>query len=203
MRSTSIARISGAPAVGSSRHLLVIPTYRNVTALYAATGSSRWRFRVTRPTSPLTSAGLVYVGSSNHHVYAVSEATGKQVWTFATRGAIDDSGALMPVPEARKPTLYIGSGDGRIYSLDASTGAKFAAYPVGANATGVAIAGDAILVTTSSGLVEAVRTHGSFVWSYATDGRLLRPPALVDGTFYAAGRGGTLWAFTPYAAPPQ
>jgi hypothetical protein len=69
--------------------------------------------------------------------------------------------------------------------------------------TGVAIAGNAILATTSSGLLEGVRTFGSIVWGYATRGRLLRPPALVDGTFFAAGLGGTLWAFTPYGAPPQ
>lgn len=99
--------------------------------------------------------------------------------------------------------LYIGSADDHLYSLNAATGAKFAAYPLGASVTGVAIAGDAILVTTWSGLVEGVRTYGSIVWGYATDGRLLRPPALVDGTFYAAGQGGTLWVFTPYGAPPQ
>ena len=69
--------------------------------------------------------------------------------------------------------------------------------------TGVAIAGNAILATTSPGLLEGVRTFGSVVWGCATRGRLLRPPALVDGTFFAAGLGGTLWAFTPYGAPPQ
>lgn len=201
--STSVARISGAPALGSSRHALVIPTSRSLTELNAATGAARWRFRVTNPTSPLLGAGIVYVGSTNHHVYAVSEATGKQIWTFATRGAIRDSGALLSSAPAKVPTLYIGSADDRVYSLNASTGAKLAAYPFGASVTGVAITGDAILVATSSGLVESVRTYGSFVWSYATDGGLLRPPAVVDGTFYAAGRGGILWAFTPYAAPPQ
>jgi len=51
--------------------------------------------------------------------------------------------------------------------------------------------------------VGCVRTYGSIVWGYATGGGPLRPPALVDGTFYAAGLGGSLWAFTPYAAPPQ
>ena len=202
--STAIAGISGAPAFGSSRRALVIPTKSNLTELKASTGARRWRIRVTRPTSPLVDAGVVYVGSSNHHVYAVSEATGKQIWTFATGGVIRDSGALINSAQTNGvKRLYIGSADDHLYSLNASTGAKLAAYPLGASVTGVAIAGDAVLVTTSSGLVGCVRTYGSIVWGYATGGGPLRPPALVDGTFYAAGLGGTLWAFTPYAAPPQ
>lgn len=34
-------------------------------------------------------------------------------------------------------------------------------------------------------------------------GSVLSPPAVVDGTFFAAGLDGTLWAFTPYGAPPR
>lgn len=202
--STAVAGISGAPAFGSSRHVLVIPADRSVTALDASTGASRWAFRVTRPTSPLVRGGDVYVGSSNHHVYAVSEATGRRRWTFAAGGVIRDSGALIRSGQTNGVTrLYIGSADGDLYSLNAATGAKLAAYPLGATVTGVAIAGDAILVTTSSGLVEGVRTYNSIVWGYAAGRTLLRPPALVDGTFYAAGGNGVLWAFTPYGAPPQ
>lgn len=202
--STTVAGVSASPGLGSSSHTLVVPTSAGVTALNASTGASLWSFPVTGPASPLVDAGVVYVGSSDHHVYAVSAANGQQIWSFATGGAIQDSGAIIgSVNTNGVKTLYVGSADGVLYSLNASTGAKLAAHSLGANVTGVAIAGNAILATTSSGLVEGVRTFGSIVWDYATNGRLLTPPALVDGTFFAAGLGGTLWAFTPYGAPPQ
>jgi outer membrane protein assembly factor BamB len=201
--SATVAGVSAAPALGSPGHTLVVPTSAGVTALNASTGASVWNFPVTAPTSPMVDAGVVYIGSSDHHVYAVSEASGRQIWSFTAGGAIEGSGALISSAKTNGLTrLYIGSADGLLYSLNASTGKKLAAYPLGARVTGVAIAGNAILVTTSSGLVECVRTFGSIVWDYATGGRPLMPPALVDGTFYAAGRGGTLWAFTPYGAPP-
>ena len=202
--STTVAGVSASPVLGSAGQTLVVPTSAGVTALNASTGASLWSFPVAAPTSPLIDAGVVYVGSSDHHVYAISETNGQQIWSFATGGAIQDSGALISsVNTHGVKTLYIGSADGVLYSLNASTGATLAAHSLGANVTGVAIAGNAILVTTSSGLVEGVRTFGSIVWGYATNGKLLRPPALVDGTFFAAGLGGTLWAFTPYGGPPQ
>jgi serine/threonine-protein kinase len=202
--SATVAGVSGAPGLGSSGHTLMVPTNASVAALNTATGAPLWSFPVTAPTSPLVQAGVVYVGSSDHHVYAVSAASGQQLWSFATGGAIQDSGALINSVQTSGVTrLYIGSNDGLLYSLDASTGKKLAAYPMGANVTGVGIVGNAVLVTTSSGLVRCVRTFGSTVWDYATDGMSLRPPALADGTFFAAGVGGTLWAFTPYGAPPQ
>lgn len=55
--STTIAGISAAPAFGSSRLVIVIPTKRNLTELRASSGASLWRYRVTRPTSPLVKAG--------------------------------------------------------------------------------------------------------------------------------------------------
>jgi outer membrane protein assembly factor BamB len=202
--SAHVAGVSGAPALGSSGHTLVIPTNASVAAFNTVTGARLWSFPVTAPTSPLVQAGVVYVGSSDHHVYGVSAANGQQIWSLATGGAIHDSGALISSAKTGDVTrLYIGSDDGLLYSINASTGKKLASYPLGANVTGVAIVGNAILVTTSSGLVECVRTFGSIVWDYAAGSKRLSPPALADGTFFAGGAGGTLWAFTPYGAPPQ
>jgi eukaryotic-like serine/threonine-protein kinase len=203
---TTVAGVSAAPAFNWSGHALLVPTNTSLTALNASTGHSLWTFSVTKPTSPVVSADVAYVGSTDHHVYAVSETTGQQIWTFATGGAIQDSGALISSNRTQgTERLYIGSADGNLYSLNAATGAELTdySYPLGASVTGVAIAGSAVLVTTSSGLVGCLRTYGSLAWEYATDGRLLRPPAVVDGTFFAAGLGGTLWAFTPYGAAPQ
>ncbi len=195
--------VSAAPALDPSGQVLVVPTTASVTALKAATGIPVWSFPVTGPTPPMLAAGTVYIGSSNHNVYAVLESTGKQIWAFPAGGAIQDSGALSSAHTGQVTTLFIGSADGNLYALNASTGAERYAYPLATSVRGVAIAGDTVLAATSSGLVDGVRSYsGGLIWSYATGDGVLSPPAVVDGTVFAAGLHGTLWAFTPYGAPP-
>jgi outer membrane protein assembly factor BamB len=199
---TTSAGAAAAPALDPTGRILVVPTSSGMTALSASTGALLWSFPVAGPASPVLANGVIYVGSSNHDVYAVSETTGHQIWSFRTGGAIQDSGVLST--STGGSTLFIGSADGKLYALNAATGAKRFAYALGASARGLAIAGDTVLATTSTGLVEGVRdSGGSLVWSYAAGSSALSPPAVANGTFYAAGLQGTLWAFTPYGAPPQ
>lgn len=203
----SAALASGAataPALDPTGRTLVVPTTSSVTALNADTGTPVWSFPLAGPAPPVLAAGTVYIGSADHDVYALSEATGRQVWSFRTDGAVQDAGALGSFRSGPASTLFIGSADGNLYALDAATGARRYVYLLGGSGDGVAIAGDAVLTTTSSGLAEGVRDYGgTLVWDYATGNSALRPPAVVDGTCYAAGLQGTLWAFTPYGAPPQ
>jgi outer membrane protein assembly factor BamB len=191
-----------APALDSARQVLVVPTASGITALGTATGNSLWSFSLPGPTSPMLAAGVVYVGSSNDDMYAVSESTGQRIWSRATGGAIQDSGALSETPQGSVAGLYIGSADGYLYFLNPSTGAVLHRVNLGAGASGLAFAGN-IILAAATGLVEGVRTFPELVWSYALgDGNLL-PPAVVNGTFFVSGQQGTLWAFTPYGAPPQ
>jgi outer membrane protein assembly factor BamB len=191
---------SAAPALDTAGHVLVVPTTSGITALNAAAGTSLWSFALPGPTSPMLAAGTVYVGSSNDDVYAVSESTGKQIWSRKTGGAIQDSGALSETHGA-VTGLYISSADGNLYFLDPATGAVLVRLSLGASASGLAFAGN-IVLAAAGGLAEGVRTFPELVWSYGlSDGNLL-PPAVVNGTFFVAGQQGTLWAFTPYGAPP-
>ena len=73
---------------------------------------------------------------------------------------------------------------------------------LGAGASGLAFAGN-IILAAAGGLAEGVRTFPELTWSYGPDDGNLLPPAVVNGTFFVAGQHGTLWAFTPYGAPPQ
>ena len=191
-----------APALDTAGQVLVVPTTNGITALGTATGTSLWSFALPGPTSPMLAAGVVYVGSSNDDVYAISESTGQQVWSRATGGAIQDSGALSETAHKSVTGLYISSTDGYLYFLKPSTGAVLHRVNLRAGASGLAFAGNIILAATT-GLVNGVRTFPELAWSYDPgDGNLL-PPAVVNGTFFAAGQRGTLWAFTPYGAPPQ
>ena len=149
----------------------------------------------------MLAAGTMYVGSSNDSFYAVSESTGQQIWSQTTGGAIQDSGALSLSSTGSVTGLFAGSADGRLYFLNPTTGAVTFRISLGGSAHGLAFTGNIILAATP-GLVVGVRTVPGLVWSSGVSDGVLRPPAVVNGTFFVTGQQGTLWAYTPYGAPP-
>jgi len=134
-------RVISSSAV-SGGTVYVGSTDGNVYAIVAATGAERWRFatgaRVT--SSPAVSRGVVYFGSYDGAIYAVSAATGRLIWKVPTGGERRYAGkhlhgflpAAETMPDAydvflSSPTVaggvvYVGSGDGNVYALDARTG---------------------------------------------------------------------------------
>lgn len=78
--------------------------------------SAAWPFELPAPpeTGPIAADGVVYIASTDRHVYAVDAATGSETWAYETDSSDFDGLAL---------------GDGRVYvqgasnlALDASTG---------------------------------------------------------------------------------
>ena len=112
-------------------------------AVSAADGTARWKFetqgRIT--SSPAIDGGRVYFGSYDGNFYALDAATGKQRWKFAFEGerrfagrhlhGADPAGETMPdpfdfylsSPSVVQGVVYVGSGDGNVYALDAGSGA--------------------------------------------------------------------------------
>src|SRR5207237_9571676 len=74
--------------------------------------------------APAVANGIVYVGSPDHHLYALDARTGAQVWNAAVGGpiysspAVADGGVYVACGYAG-----IGGGDARVYAFDAETGA--------------------------------------------------------------------------------
>jgi len=121
----------------------------NIYALDATSGRERWHFktkgeqRFTAPgihgilpktqlmadpfdvlmSSPNVANGTVFIGSGDHHVYALDAATGTVRWAFQTGNVVHAT------PAVSNDTVYIGSWDRYFYALDARSGAvrwKFA-----------------------------------------------------------------------------
>ena len=129
------AVIDGTAYVGSNDHFLY--------AVNIADGAQRWKFKTGSrvASSPAVSQGRVYFGSYDGNIYSVDAKSGEQRWKFATEGerrftgrhlhGNDPTGETMPDPfdfYLSSPTVvqeivYIGSGDGNVYALDAATGA--------------------------------------------------------------------------------
>ena len=129
------AVLDGTAYFGSNDHYLY--------AVNLADGVQRWKFKTgSRVTSsPAVYNGYVYFGSFDGNVYAVDAKSGEQRWKFASEGerrftgrhlhGSDPAGESMPdpfdfylsSPTVVQDTVYVGSGDGNVYALDAASGA--------------------------------------------------------------------------------
>ena len=78
----------------------------------------KWQFHTKGQvlSSPAIVGSSLYVGSSDHCLYAVDLATGAQKWRFKSEGRITSS------PAVSGGVVYFGSYDGNFYAVDAATG---------------------------------------------------------------------------------
>jgi eukaryotic-like serine/threonine-protein kinase len=78
----------------------------------------KWQFHTKGQvlSSPAIAGGSLYVGSSDHCLYALDLATGAQKWRFKSEGRITSS------PAVSAGLVYFGSYDGNFYAVDAATG---------------------------------------------------------------------------------
>jgi hypothetical protein len=80
-----------------------------------------WTFRNPRRNQSIRSSAavaddLVVFGSRDKRLHALDPKTGREIWSFATRGRIDSS------PVIAGDHVLIASTDGRLYVLDRKTG---------------------------------------------------------------------------------
>jgi len=112
-----------------------------------------WRYSDPESRFPYYSSaaldgGRLIVGGRDKLVHAIDAATGKRIWTFATRARVDSS----PVVAAGR--VYVGSTDGRLYTLDATSGKKIWEFEIGAGVTASpAVAGGRLVVGAQDGRI--------------------------------------------------
>jgi outer membrane protein assembly factor BamB len=115
-----------------------------------------WSFTSSAPTepgqpaggfdaSPIVYGGRVYIGSLNGIFYALNETTGTVAWsrmlgyvpavTCDARG-ITSTATVAIDPATNLPTVYVGSGDGYLWALDAATGDVVWSTPVAVTTPG-------------------------------------------------------------------
>ena len=78
----------------------------------------KWKFTTQGKvfSSPAVVGNTIYFGSTDHFLYAVDLASGKQNWKFETGSGITSS------PAVNDNTVLFTSYDGNFYALDATTG---------------------------------------------------------------------------------
>jgi outer membrane protein assembly factor BamB len=145
--------------------------------------------------------GIVYVGSSDGHLYAFDARTGAPVWQAATGGPILSS------PAVANGLVYVGSNDGWIYAFDAETGAvRWATYTgYGLVRSPVTMAGGILYAGTDFGDVFAINARTGVVkWTTTivrTPG-VISAPAVAHGIAYFAQAGFALNAFDARSGAP-
>jgi len=100
-----------------------------LNAFAAADGALRWSVAIGQPSmlkqidnwdvyqsSPIVVDGVIYVGSTDGRIYALSAKDGSVRWSYQTRGIVRASPALA---DGR---VICGSWDGQVYALDAASG---------------------------------------------------------------------------------
>lgn len=134
--------VHSSPAVAGGC-VFVVSSDGNLYAIDALSGLQKWVFategerRFTKPgidyinpatetmpdpwdfflSSPVVSAGTVYFGSGDNHVYAVDASTGALKWKFKTGDVVHAS------PAVSDGVVYVGGFDAGFYALDGTTGA--------------------------------------------------------------------------------
>ena len=156
--------------------------------------------------SPVVADGTVYIGSYDHHLYAISTETGEKKWEFQAADRIDGTPAVVD------DTVYFGSFDMSIYALDASTGEKRWEHPTdGLIRSSPTVVDGTLYIGThcyyaecnaysqeslsTVGYVYALDAKtGNRVWTYETNDEILSSPAAISGNVYIGSSDGEIYA---------
>ena len=78
----------------------------------------QWSFMAAGPivVGAVAVDGIVYLGSWDHYLYALDQATGRVRWRFEAGAGFFSS------PAYHAGVLYAGGNDGVLYAVDAATG---------------------------------------------------------------------------------
>ncbi|MFA5213787.1 MAG: PQQ-binding-like beta-propeller repeat protein, partial [Methanoregula sp.] len=114
-------------------------------------------------------------------------------WNFTAGGDVHSS------PVISGGVLYVGSSDGRLYALNASTGLEQWRYSFGAEVfSSPAVANGVVFVGTNDNNLYALNaTTGAKIWNFTTGNHIIGSPALADGTVYIGSADNTLYALNP------
>lgn len=213
--------VHSSPAVGFGL-VYVSSVDGNIYAVDAGSGKLKWKFatagesRFTAPgihgltprtqimpdpydvflSSAVIAGRMLYIGSGDHHVYALDAQSGELKWKFATGNVVHAS------PAVAEGVVYIGSWDRYLYALDAVTGAVRWKYQTGDDtriynqvgiASSAAVANGTVYFGCRDGHFYALdAATGAFRWKHDNHmGWTIASPAIHEGTVYFPTSDGT------------
>ena len=125
-----------------------------------------WKFTTDGElyTSPSIYQGMIYIGDSNGHVYAINQKTGKPVWTRTL-----DHAVTSPFVFDHNITFFT-TDDGALYALRATTGEeswRFSTPQAYKFVESPTLYGNMILISDAGGTLYALqKTSGKVMWQF-------------------------------------
>jgi outer membrane protein assembly factor BamB len=185
----------------------------SIYSLDASNGRLLWRKRVESPvlSTPAVDGKTAFFTSWDNALHAIDAASGHERWRLdlgRTLGASDYWEYYVSSPVLAAGHVYVGSGSGRLFSIDPNSGKIVWSTDLGARVrTTPLVAADRVIVGTMSGHVIAVDRHtGKRLWSFATQGAaqpfslkqndtrsVVTAPILAGGIVIAGGRDGNVY----------
>ena len=111
------------------------------------------------------------------------------LWTYTTGGPVQSP------PIVANGVVYVGSNDGNVYALKASTGALLWSFPTGETdplSPVLAVSDGAVYVGSNPGqgpfpFYALQASTGAVLWSFGTNVGVSSPPTIVNGVVYIGG----------------
>lgn len=182
----------------------------NLYALQIKTGNLVWKFNAKGSirSSVCLDGKSVYVVSGDGNLYCIDKSNGKEKWKFKTEGeqkyplySYADYFYSSPIEEGE--TIYFGSGDGNIYSVNSTNGLLNWKYKTNAVVhTTPLIHADKLYAGSFDGYFYALnKATGELAWKFKSVGQRFFPvgefqgsPVYFNGTVYVGARDFNLYA---------
>jgi outer membrane protein assembly factor BamB len=178
--------------------------------LNSVDGSLMWRYSLSNASingfsSPAFLNGTIYVGSTPNYdtpnVFAIDAPTGASKWNYTVDAGTTSS------PAVSDNRVFIGSGSGKVYCLDALNGSLVWGAAIGAGNSAFggiymsspAVADGMLFVGSSDGNCYCLNaSNGSQIWKAPTKREIWSSPAVADGKVYIGSSDGRLYCFNEF-----
>jgi outer membrane protein assembly factor BamB len=162
---------SSVGPLAASSSVVYLPEDRQLFAV-TSSGATQWRATVTDQitSAALADDGSVVVAANGGSIMAFA-TDGSRRWSFAPQGGFAGEIAV------RDNLVYLGSGSGRLYALDAANGAPQWSYNTAAAVGGGPVLNPAGPIFFGSDAVYALNLDGSMAWSKPLTKPALQPLA--------------------------
>jgi len=185
--------------------------YSPVAGLVPSNGQLLWKYTTGGhiKSSPAVVNGVVYVGSNDGNIYAISANTGSKLWNFTTGTTELPSPGGSQSPAVSNGMVYAGNyHSNNLYAISASTGKQVWNYTTGGAVTSSpTVSNGVVYVGGEDHNVYAIYgNNGTKLWNYTTEAYVVDSPAYANGVVYVGGgwdfyaitatTGAKLWNFT-------
>jgi len=185
-------QLVAGPALDPESNAVVVGSEDGRLYAYdAKTGEPRdgFPFRVEDKiwSTPVIKDGVVYFGSHDKHIYAVSLADGTLKWKFLTGGTVAGRPLLF------RDMVIAGSFDKKLYAINIKDGRKVWEF-LGENWfwAGAVTNGRTIFAPSMDGNVYALDRGGNLSWKHDLETPIVSRPVLVPGGLVVGGRDGRI-----------